>query len=245
MVKTFARSTGERKGITRMAKEGVDRPVVVRRILDLYCKAGGASMGLHRAFPDAEIVGVDIEPQPRYPFTFIRHDAMTFNLDGFDFIWSSPPCQRYSNMTRRWKGRNRNHPDLIAPTRDRLIRSGKTYVIENVIGSPLIDPVLLCGSMFGLKVRRHRLFETSFFILRPMKCNHRIAGRVVGVYGHAGGRSHRDGISFQGTNGWRDAMGIDWMTGNELAEAIPPAYSEWVGNACRFNHRKGKTNELD
>lgn len=207
------------------------------RILDLFCKAGGASVGYHQAFPDAEIVGVDIEPQPNYPYTFIQADAMetladVLTLMEFDLVHGSPPCQRFSKMTKRW-GTEGEHPDLVAATRDALVISGVPWVIENVEGAPLVNPTMLCGSMFGLGVRRHRLFETSHPLPPAPACRHREQGRVVGVYGHAGGRSKRDGLNFGGTDEWRRAMGIDWMTGSELAQAIPPAYTEWIGQLLR------------
>ena len=132
------------------------------RILDLFCGAGGAAAGYHRAFPNAEIVGVDIVPQPRYPFTFIQADALEFPLDGFDFVHASPPCQAFTAYRRRGGGVGDGYPDLIAVVRARLLCHDATYVIENVPGAPLHHPVQLCGSSFGLNVRRHRLFETSF-----------------------------------------------------------------------------------
>lgn len=196
----------------------------MKNILDLFCKAGGAGAGYARA--GFEVVGVDIEPQPHYPYRFIQADALEFPLDGFDAIHASPPCQRYSTMTKRW-ARSDEHPDLIAPIRDRLVAAGVPYVIENVPGATLLNPITLCGSMFGLEVRRHRIFESNVAILAP-RCNHAAQGRVIGVYGHAGGSSKRDGKSFGSVADWRRAMGIDWMTGDELAEAIPPSYTEFI-----------------
>ena len=185
-------------------------------------------MGYYRA--GFEVVGVDIEPQPNYPFMFIRDDAIEFikkNGYVFDFIHASPPCQRYSTMTKRW-GREESHPDLIGATRNAIKATGKPYSIENVPGAPLINPVILCGSLFGLRVRRHRWFELSFYVL-TMACDHKSQREIVGVYGHAGGKSNRDGKTFHNTDEWRLAMQIDWMTGAELAEAIPPAYTEFIG----------------
>lgn len=193
------------------------------RVLDLFCGAGGAAMGLHRAWPDAEIIGVDIVKQPRYPFTFVQGDAMTYPLDGFDFIWASPPCQAYTNAR---KIRRNKHPDLIGATRARLRSSSADWVIENVVGAPLRDPVTLCGSMFGLAVYRHRIFEADFRIThdgclhlkqqikmgRPVK-----DGDIIQVVGN-----------FSNVDYARKAMGIDWMTRDELAQAIPPAYSEFI-----------------
>ncbi len=203
------------------------------KILDLFCGAGGAAMGYHRAFPDAEIVGVDINPQPRYPFTFVQGDAMVLlqmpaYLDLYDLIHASPPCQRYSRMTVRW-GAQGEHPDLVAPTRERLRRADVPYVIENVEQAPLLHPTVLCGSAFGLGVRRHRSFECSFVTSAAPPCRHAEQGRPVGVYGHSGGQSKRDGISFGGGAVWSRSMQIDWMTNAELAQAIPPAYTEWIG----------------
>jgi DNA (cytosine-5)-methyltransferase 1 len=201
------------------------------RILDLFCGAGGAAMGYHRAFPDAEIVGVDINPQPRYPFTFVQADAMTYPLDGFDFIHASPPCQGYSRMNHVHK---RAYPMLIAATRHRLRSSGAAWTIENVEGAPLIDPITLCGTMFGLAVLRHRLFESSFDVPAPRCGSH--DGEFYAPTGHgAPNRANRArnphlrGVGY--TDRCRAAMGIDWMNRDELAEAIPPAYTEHIGNA--------------
>lgn len=203
------------------------------RLLDLYCKAGGCSVGYHRA--GFEVVGVDIEPQKNYPFKFIQADALTVSLDEFDVIHASPPCQRYSNGAKKW-GTQDSHPDLIAPTRARCEASGKPYIIENIESAhaQLIDPIMLCGTMFDLGVFRHRLFESPWLHEEIQMFHFRHAGRVGDgkyhtVTGHAGGSSKRDGWKGGSTADWRIAMGIDWMTGNELAEAIPPAFTEWVG----------------
>ena len=197
------------------------------RLLDLFCGAGGAAMGYHHAGFD--VVGVDINPQPHYPFEFHQADALTFPLDGYDVIHASPPCQRYSKSTKRW-GDN-DHPDLIAVTRERI--EHLSYVIENVPGAPLVDPIMLCGSMFDLRVdarylQRHRLFESNVPLKTPDgRCDH--SGYAVGVYGHPGGRSTRDGLTFGTTDLWRIVMDTPWMTGKEMAQAIPPAYTEWIG----------------
>ena len=204
------------------------------RLLDLYCGAGGASMGYHRAGFD--VVGVDRSPQPRYPFAFIEGDALTV-LEAigseFDAIAASPPCQRYSAATKQ-HGRSDAHPDLVDPTRALLLQIGKPYVLENVPGAPLRNPILLCGSMFGLeRLRRHRLFESNVVLLR-MSCRHERQRDVVSVTGNAGGSSRRDGAArFATTDVWRELMGIHWMTGRELAEAIPPAYTEYIGKQLR------------
>lgn len=198
------------------------------RALDLFCCAGGASAGLVRAGYD--VVGVDRENQPEYPWTFLQADALTVPLEGFDLIWASPPCQKHSVATRRWK--DTDHLDLIPPVRERLQASGALYIIENVPGAPLENPVTLCGSMFGLGVQRHRLFETNFPLTQP-PCDHEGQGPVVGVYGHSGGSSKRDGLTFAGVSSWRAGMGIHWMTRDKLAQAIPPVYAEWLALQAR------------
>lgn len=200
------------------------------KALDLFCGAGGASMGLHRTGFD--VTGIDINPQPRYPFTFIYADALTVALDGYDFIWASPPCQRYTSGAAR-HGTSDNHPHLIPEVRERLISIRVPYVIENVAGARghLRDPIMLCGTMFDLGVFRHRLFETSFLLLQPGHASHtgKVGdGKYHTVTGHAGGSSKRDGWKGGSTADWRIAMGIDWMSGDELAESIPPAYSQFI-----------------
>jgi DNA (cytosine-5)-methyltransferase 1 len=210
------------------------------RVLDLFCKQGGAGRG----YADAgfDVVGVDKDPQPRYPFEFIRADVLGLDvsfLASFDLIHASPPCQ-FATLLRHAPG-GREHPNLIAPTRELLMRAKRPYVIENVepAREHLIDPIRLCGTMFGLgaqgcDLHRHRLFETSFDLRQP-DCAHN--GRpVIGVYGgHARKRSARHGG--RGTRDvWRgghktaasEAMGVDWMTLDGLSEAIPPAYTEWI-----------------
>src|ERR1700677_3114722 len=134
------------------------------KVLVLFCGGGGACMGLHQVWPSAEITGVDLSPQPRYPFCFVQADALTFPLEGYDFIWASPMCQKHSWAARRWK---KEWPDQIPVIRERLQNSGIPYVIENVVGAPLLNAMTLCGQMFGLKIIRHRLFESSFQMRAP------------------------------------------------------------------------------
>jgi DNA (cytosine-5)-methyltransferase 1 len=204
-------------------------------LLDLYSKAGGAAMGYHRA--GFRVIGVDIEPQPRYPFDFIQGDALTVGAEllatlPVAAVHASPPCQRHTKSTKRWGAEVVNgHPDLVEPTRALLNATGLPYVMENTEGAPLVDPVKLCGSMFPetRRLRRHRLFECHGFRPPQPPCAHAGQGYVVGVYGHSGGRSVRDGLSFGTAPVWRAAMGIDWMTRDELAQAIPPTYTEWIG----------------
>ena len=181
------------------------------RLLDLFCGAGGCSVGYHRAGFD--VVGVDINPQPRYPFEFHQADAMTFPLDGFDVVHASPPCQRYANVTA-WRGIPGGHPDLLEPTRARLIDWGGTWVIENVPEAPVRADYLLCGSQFGLRVRRHRAFETSW----------------RGFMLHAPCR-HLDLLPFmhKAERAYADAMDCTWMTKHEAREAIPPAFTAAIG----------------
>lgn len=203
------------------------------KLLDLFCKAGGASHGYFLAGFD--VVGVDIEPQPNYPYTFYQGDAIGFVKEHgheFDAIAASPPCQRYSTMTRD----HSKHPDLIGPTRDALVSTGKPYVIENVQGAKnhMVDPVKYCGSSFGLGVRRHRLFESNVS-LTPPPCAHGSQGQAVGVYGVMESRTYLRpdgsgrGRKAQSLAEAQEAMGIYWMTWKELTQAIPPAFTEHIG----------------
>jgi DNA (cytosine-5)-methyltransferase 1 len=196
------------------------------KALDLFCCGGGAGMGLHQA--GFEVVGVDIDPQPRYPFAFIQADALTYPLEGFDFIWASPPCQRF---TKASKLQGNTHPDLIAPMRERLTAAGVPWAIENVPGAPLLNPIELCGQMFGLELYRHRLFECSFPVEAPHHPEHRRPqvkmgrppkpGEIIQVVGH-----------FSNVPQGQKAMGIDWLSQDKLREAIPPAYAKFIGAAA-------------
>lgn len=210
------------------------------RALDLCCSAGGASVGLARAGFD--VIGVDILPQPHYPFPFIQADALEISFAGFDFIWASPPCQAYTGMKHAPGTKGDLNPRLIEPIREKLEAAGVLYTIENVEGAPLREPVTLCGSMFGLgaeghQLRRHRLFEANFEIPQP-HCAH--ASPVIGVYGGharrrsaaAGGRGTRDVWTDGHKAAASAALGIDWMNLAELSEAIPPAYAEHIGRAA-------------
>ena len=245
------------------------------KAIDLFCKAGGASMGLHRAGFD--VTGVDIEPQPRYPFTFVQDDALEFPWDRcwycdatgnfyrhgedgdylpcdecggmfatkdfhYDFIWASPVCKRYTRMTNCRPGKASEHPDDIATIRGRLEACGKPWVIENVPGAPLRNPIMLCGLMFGLELHRHRLFEASFHIEQPVhpkhtkkasRAGHWTPGTVMSVCGNFSPVEHA-----------REIMGIDWMTRDELAQAIPPAYSQYIAERFLSSDSPEQTEHL-
>lgn len=201
------------------------------RALDLFCCAGGASMGLHRAGFD--VAGVDIEPQPHYPFEFHLADALTFPLDGFDFIWASPPCQGYSHLTP--KEAKTGWAKLIPAIRERLVRAGVPYCIENVSGAKreLIDPIMLCGSMFGLRTQRHRFFEMPFAVAVPKSCNHSELPLLVTTASKASREKRfKLGMQPKTVKNAPLAYGIDWMDFSGLKEAIPPAYAEHIGRAA-------------
>lgn len=215
-------------------------------LLDTFCKAGGCSKG----YADAgfEIVGVDIEPQPNYPYEFIQADAFDYVLEHgwkFDAIHASPPCQAYSQATNEED--RAKHPNLVLPMRWAMRRTGKPYIMENVVGAPLIEPKLYCGSMFNLRVQRHRLFETNWPLVQPF-CQHRWQDedkcwetmvskergkwRKTGIaYVFGNGSKMRDPSNLRRpeTSIWREAMDIDWMAKAEMAQAIPPRYTEFIG----------------
>lgn len=186
------------------------------RLLDLFCGAGGAAMGYHRAGFD--VVGVDIKPQKHYPFEFHQIDAMTLEpwwLQQFDAIHASPPCQHYSVMRHLPWLKDKEYWDSIPPTRKLLIAAGRPWVMENVTGAKL-DANYLCGTMFGLPFFRHRLFETSFFWLAPTHPLHKEVMKLGRMFGN---RAHETAARMQ----------IDWMTREERSQAIPPAYTEFIG----------------
>ena len=195
------------------------------RLLDLFCGAGGCSVGYSRVGFD--VTGVDLKPMPHYPFTFVQADALTYVAEHghkYDVIHASPPCQGYS-VTQSIHGRE--YPMLISVVRDLLHATGKHWVIENVIGAPL-NGITLCGMMFGLKTYRHRLFESSITLTQPQHERHieRVVqtgrrateGQYMTVAGHIASVKYA-----------RRVMGIDWMTRTELCQAIPPAYTEYIG----------------
>lgn len=204
------------------------------RALDLFCGAGGATKGLQRA--GFHVTGVDIKAQPRYcGDVFHQADALTFPLEGFDFIWASPVCKGYSSLVHYGSNPSRRGmwPLQIPAVRSRLIAAGSLYCIENVSRAPLETAMFLCGQMFGLPLIRHRLLEANFGWLRPhhvcAKRGATLRKEVFIIAGLGAGRS-RDNrkMAWLKSEGQR-ALGIEWMTRAELAEAIPPAYSEFIG----------------
>ncbi len=218
------------------------------RLLDLFCGAGGAAMGYHLA-GFTEIVGVDINPQPRYPFKFVQGDAMQppVRLEDFDAIHASPPCQAHTSMSNRWRGaggRADEHASLVSETRELLRAAGVPYVIENVPGAPLRATVRLHGGMFGLGVLRPRLFECSVAILASQAA---WPVNPIGVYGREhDGRllwKRGDGTEQRAAASLKEgqiAMGIDWMQWRELAESIPPAYTQFIGRQLLAAIREGR-----
>lgn len=224
------------------------------RLLDLFSCAGGAAVGYRRAGFD--VTGVDIDPQPNYPFDFIQADVMTLDVEwmaSFDVIHASPPCQSYSDLAKR-NGNGDQWPRLIEPVRDMLQATGRPYIIENVEGAPLNDPVVLCGTMFpGLRVIRHRLFESNLDLLAPEHGKHPL------VFTHDRRKAHygkldQDTSFVQVTGGGnctmrnaRDAMGgIDWMkTKTELNESIPPPYTEYLGlQVVEYLNQAGQADQV-
>jgi DNA (cytosine-5)-methyltransferase 1 len=207
------------------------------RLLDLFCGAGGASTGYHRA--GFEVVGVDIAPQPNYPFEFHQADALDYlhelyeriDLCPFDVIHASPPCQAFTAYRRKGHGVGGGYPNLIDVVRNALWSIGLPYVIENVPGAPLESPVTLCGSSFGLDVRRHRLFESNVPMLVPA-CNHSWqTPRFAQATNRANKRSTVEiGVWRIDLEVQKRAMGVDWdVTREELSQMIPPRYSEFIG----------------
>lgn len=215
------------------------------RLLDGFCGAGGAGYGYHLA--GFEVVGVDNRPQPRYPFEFHQADFFEYVRDHgreYDVIHASPPCQVYSSWRtiNERRGVIKDYPDLIIPTRRTLSALGLPYIIENIemAARHLLSPVKLCGSSFGLKVRRHRLFESNM-LLHSTPCRHRKQGQAIGVYGCPGSselRPTKYGGGFRRAKNVieaREVMDIDWMTWQELTQAIPPAYTRFLGEQLRWH----------
>ena len=205
-----------------------DRP----RALDLFCCAGGAGMGLHRAGYD--VTGVDVAAQPDYPFRFYQGNALDASLDGFDLVWASPPCQAHSSLKHRT---GKPYECFIERIRAKLHAWGGHYIIENVMGAPLLNPVMLCGSAFGLGVRRHRIFESNVPLIGT-ECKHWLQPEPIDVSGTGARRVHAIRKDGKGGNSRkprdleeaRAAMGIDWTDRKHLSQAIPPDYAEYLGH---------------
>lgn len=224
------------------------------RALDLFCGAGGASMGLHRAGFD--VTGIDLRPQPRYPFRFIQGDALhpPVRLGDFDLIWASPPCEAY---TRVWRGRPEarlDYPDLIEPTRTMLLAAHRPFIIENVVGAPMRPDLVLTGAMFDLPIVRDRVFEVEGFrvpfAMAPQHRGTTRTGELAMVAGRGGAMKGWNRRNWEKPDirarlakrnsmaGWREAMGIDWMDRDTLRKAIPPAYSEYIARAWLDQQRR-------
>jgi DNA (cytosine-5)-methyltransferase 1 len=203
------------------------------KLLDLFCGAGGCSMGYARA--GFTCTGIDINPHPDYPFEFLLDDALCIDFRDYDVVHASPPCQLFSVSA---SGDGGGHPDYVEPIRERLRAWGGPYVIENVVGCPLIDPIMLCGTEFNLQakcedgivrqLRRHRLFESNVALQNNGGCKH--SGRAISVVGHSGGVKATRSGEYQATKATaKIAMGIDWMLHEDITQAIPPAYTEHIG----------------
>lgn len=204
------------------------------RLLDLFCCAGGAGMGYHLAGFD--VTGVDIASQPHYPFRFKQGCAVAYlekHGHEYDVIHASPPCQRFTKGAGQ-AGTRSKHPELLTPVLDLLEAMDVPYVVENVgqAKGHMQADLMLCGTMFDLGVFRHRIFQSNRRLEQPPHYPHtgRIGdGKYQTVAGNTGGSSKRDGVKWGGVDAWKKAMGIDWMTVKELAEAIPPAYTRFIG----------------
>lgn|GEM_PF-464949 len=214
-----------------------------KKALDLFCGSGGASEGLHRA--GFEVTGVDIIPQPDYAFEFVLGDALSVPLDGYDFIWASPPCKKHTSLRHLPNVREKDYPNFVTPIRKRLAASGKPYCIENVPDAPLREDLRLCGTMFGLgtadgaaELWRHRIFEIGGFPIPPQPlCKHGERSSVIGIYGNGKGYDRQGRRAGQihpipekryTQQQCDEAMEIDWMRMDALAQAVPPAYSEYI-----------------
>jgi DNA (cytosine-5)-methyltransferase 1 len=223
------------------------------KLLDLFCGAGGASVGYHKA--GFEVTGIDLKHGKRYPFTYIKGNVKEYLNDeflkDFDVIHASPPCQTHSitQNLRKAQGKQTKKIDMLDEVRDALIKSKKPYIIENVPGAPLINPIRICGSSFNLKVRRHRYFESNINLTGSI-CDHETQGKPIGIYGQLNdtpkGKRRSTGEIIIGGSTAKDitearfAMNINWMIWGELVEAIPPAYTEYIGKQVIMNLPKGQ-----
>jgi len=205
------------------------------KILDLFCCCGGMSKGFKDAIPDALIVGVDITDDHQYPYAFMKKDVFTLPIEfmrEFDLIHASPPCQQFSWSAKQWINKGYEfEPDLVDKIRQLLLKTGKPFIIENVVGAPVRNDLTLCGEMFGLRVLRHRIFELhGFTVMQPPHEKHKSPidhnhSYYVNLTGH-GGQSY----SFK-MEDWQEAIGIDWVTKKEhLTQMIPPKYAEYIAS---------------
>jgi len=212
---------------------GLASPSCSLLALDLFCCAGGVGMGLHQE--GFTVTGVDIKPQPRYPFKFQLGNALDADLTGYDFVWASPPCQAHSSLTALTS--RRKNVDLIPETRAKLEAWGGPYIIENVTPKVLRNPVMLCGTNFGLGVARHRYFESNLPIVGNASCDHR--GKTLYTVLTKSCRPIGDMRAPSSHEIGKRAMGIEWMTQFELGESIPPAFSRYLGEQvvkfCKAN----------
>jgi len=230
---------GEYRRARGTAVPGKPAPSVTRPVLyDLGCGAGGIAAGYHRA--GWQVIGFDIAPQPRYPFKFHRADALTVDLSGADAVHASMPCERWALASRYTTGSR--WPDLITPLRPRLQASGKPWVMENVPGAPLRPDVKLCGCYFGLEVPgtgqllRERWFETSWHAVAGLP-GHDHHAPAISIAGHGTPAWQRRITGHVPVAVWRQAMGIDWTTREELAQAVPPAYGLFMGALLMRQHQ--------
>jgi DNA (cytosine-5)-methyltransferase 1 len=204
-----------------------------RRLLDLFCGQGGASHGY--ALAGFDVVGVDIDPQPRYPYEFHRADAMTYPLDGFDVLAGSPPCNDHSSLSSLVGAQGTGW--LLQATIDRFRATGRPYVVENVAGADMPGALTLCGTEFGLHtfregrrymLRRHRQFASNVFLMGAGGCTCGALASAMGVYGHGGGRGGGRGVTARAVER-AELLDVDWMTVQGQAQAIPPAYTRFIG----------------
>lgn len=199
------------------------------KLLDLYCCGGGASHGYELA--GFEVTGIDINPQPKYKGAFFQSDAIQYlieNWRNFDAIHASPPCQAYSLSSMQFRKKGKRYVDLISATREALLQTGLPYVIENVPGSPLINPIQLCGSMFNMQSYRHRLFESNIALTAPMHPEHINVNAKMGRKPKVGEFIQYVG-HFSGVKKVQDMTGLHWLGQGELAQSIPPQYTKYIG----------------
>lgn len=199
------------------------------KLLDLYSCQGGAAFGFEQAGFD--VTGIDIEDQPRHKGNFIKSDAIEFLMDNYkdyDFVHASPPCQEYSMSSMQFRVAGKSYPDLISATRNALILTGKPYSIENVPGAPLINPIVLCGTMFNIPTYRHRLFETNWNLKQPIHPAHTAKNAKMGRKIKEGEFIQYVG-HFSGVKYVQEFTGCYWMNQYGLAQSIPPQYSKYVG----------------